>query len=474
MAVLELRFLAGRYHATPWGRNVNEGEPEWPPSPFRLARALLDIWYRRCPDVPAEAVEACLALLAGAPRMAVPPSGRMAVKCYLDQNKADGDRQPVIDAFVSLAKAAPLYMELPEDAPQPALDLLGRLADALHYLGRSESWMAARVLTELPAGVCWNCQPGTGAHVHALLPPGDYHNLPYLPKQSKGRQKKDCSWLQALSLSTAQLQAEGWNRHPLAQVCGYALAVPAMPVHCSAPREDNLCATYALRATPLPPVTHTLPLAERVRMGLMSCHKRLCAGDPARVSPLFSGKNAVGTPLQGHQHAFYWPCDLDGDGKIDHVRVLFRCALKDDERRALEQLRHLWVHGMKLGELVLLHTLPLARMDSATTVVSATPLVFGRHYKPRAGDFAAWCVGEVRRCCAEQGMPEPTAITPVDGCKVRGAAGIPWRDFIRQRKDVPPRPGHGFRLTFATPVRVPFALGSLAHFGLGLFRGEDA
>lgn len=298
-------------------------------------------------------------------------------------------------------------------------------------------------------------------------------SLPYLPKLGKGRQKTDCTWLQALSLSSAQLQAEGWNRHPLAQLHGYAMDTAATHVKPVAAHGESLCVTYALRATPLPPVTHTLPLAERVRMGLMSCHKRVC-GDPAGISPLFSGKDASGRPLRGHQHAFYWPCDIDGDGKIDHVRVLFQHPLTDAERRAVELLRHLWVQGAELGELVLLHALPLPQLDRATTVVSATPLVFGRHYKARAGSFATWCAGEVRRCCAEQGLPEPTAIVPLEGCGVRGTAGIPWRDFIRQRKDAPPRPGHGFRLTFAAPVRVPFALGSLAHFGLGLFRGEDA
>ncbi len=41
MIVLELRFPAGRFHATPWGRHVNEGAVEWPPSPWRLMRALI-------------------------------------------------------------------------------------------------------------------------------------------------------------------------------------------------------------------------------------------------------------------------------------------------------------------------------------------------------------------------------------------------------------------------------------------------
>ena len=49
---LKLTFPAGRYHATPWGRHVNEGVPEWPPSPWRLLRALVAVWKRACPDLP--------------------------------------------------------------------------------------------------------------------------------------------------------------------------------------------------------------------------------------------------------------------------------------------------------------------------------------------------------------------------------------------------------------------------------------
>src|ERR1017187_8002904 len=34
-------FSTGSYHATPWGHHVNEGLVEWPPSPWRLLRALI-------------------------------------------------------------------------------------------------------------------------------------------------------------------------------------------------------------------------------------------------------------------------------------------------------------------------------------------------------------------------------------------------------------------------------------------------
>ena len=48
--IIELTFPGGRYHATPWGRHVNEGVAEWPPSPWRLLRALVAVWKRTCPE----------------------------------------------------------------------------------------------------------------------------------------------------------------------------------------------------------------------------------------------------------------------------------------------------------------------------------------------------------------------------------------------------------------------------------------
>ena len=41
MPILTFTFPGRRFHATPWGSHVNEGQVEWPPSPWRLCRALL-------------------------------------------------------------------------------------------------------------------------------------------------------------------------------------------------------------------------------------------------------------------------------------------------------------------------------------------------------------------------------------------------------------------------------------------------
>ena len=44
MISISLRFSTGRFHATPWNRHVNEGVPEWPPSPWRILRSIIFNW----------------------------------------------------------------------------------------------------------------------------------------------------------------------------------------------------------------------------------------------------------------------------------------------------------------------------------------------------------------------------------------------------------------------------------------------
>ena len=53
---VSISFPLGRYHATPGDRHVNEGAIEWPPSPWRLVRALVAVWHDRCPELSEEAV----------------------------------------------------------------------------------------------------------------------------------------------------------------------------------------------------------------------------------------------------------------------------------------------------------------------------------------------------------------------------------------------------------------------------------
>jgi len=83
MTVIELTFPAGRFHATPWGRHVNEGAVEWPPSPWRLLRALIATWKRKAPDLNEETIKEILSALCDPPHFALPPATFSHTRHYM-------------------------------------------------------------------------------------------------------------------------------------------------------------------------------------------------------------------------------------------------------------------------------------------------------------------------------------------------------------------------------------------------------
>jgi len=74
MIAVAFRFTAGRFHATPWARHVNEGVPEWPPAPWRILRALVAVWKRTRPDIAEERVKGFLDKLVAPPHFHLPPA----------------------------------------------------------------------------------------------------------------------------------------------------------------------------------------------------------------------------------------------------------------------------------------------------------------------------------------------------------------------------------------------------------------
>src|SRR5262245_57492541 len=115
MLAIAMTFPAGRYHAPPWGRHVNECVPEWPPSPWRLLRALVAVWKRKCPAFPEDRVRALLTALAAPPAFDLPPAAVGHVRHYLPWGKkGPADRTLVLDPFVAVARAAPVVAVWPD------------------------------------------------------------------------------------------------------------------------------------------------------------------------------------------------------------------------------------------------------------------------------------------------------------------------------------------------------------------------
>jgi len=478
MVLIELTFPAGRYHATAWGRHVNEGVPEWPPSPYRLARALYDAWKRKRPEWEEVRVNPLLNAVSSAPPLYRLPDATVShTRSFLSKNEEDPQSKTLIfDGFVVLSPRSTVLMGWPEAALDVGvLDDLDELLSILNYLGRSESWIAARLVPGVTA-VEWNCFPETHSDdvsqmeivpVAVPIPQGEYTPI----KVGTGRSARQLSWMDALATGTDVIQEAGWSHPPAMRYTDYLRPAecfePSAATHTTRSTTEMNSVLYAFDSKVLPQVTETIVIAERVRRGLMSAHKELVGAQ--NVSFKFSGKGPEGEPIQGHQHAFYLPLDRDGDGRIDHVIVYCQLPFHGLEVVALDRLRSLWQRDGR-PELRCIPVLWNERASQSRVFASTTPFVPSRHFKPKRNDFETWIRGEVVRECANHGLPAPVKVDGIGELSVTGGRSVRWFEFRRNRKDDPVRSGYGLRIEFDREIKSPLALGYGCHFGLGQFR----
>jgi CRISPR-associated protein Csb2 len=488
MITVELKFPSGMFHATPWGRNVNEGVPEWPPSPYRLVRALNDTWKRKRPEWQDAQVEPLLEALASEPPLfSLPPARASHTRSFLSENDRDVTRrQLVFDAFVALSRESSIIIHWPEaelsDAQKRDLD---ELLSVMNYLGRSESWVAAR-LSQV-TDVAWNCVPVNDSdelhdteivQVACALPKSVYASKPFMVQASKKGKPTVIGWFDALAMSASDVLDYKLSEPPAFQSVMYlrpASCFDDWQSHEAAKYEPKVNGVlYGIESKVLPPVTSTIEVSERIRRKLMGIHKRI-VGDPRRVSPKFSGKDTDGKPLKGHRHAYVMPLDMNRDGLLDHLLITCKDSFDLEELLALDRLRSIWQAGGrpeiqlvalewgKMGEII--GTKPNTRL------ISATPFLPPRHYRKGRGEFGEWLEQEVARAAEEHGLPKPVHIAFMPRL-VSSQREIRWLEFRRNRKNENAQIGYGFELTFQEPVIGPVTLGLNAHFGLGLFVSE--
>ena len=520
MVCAALRFPAGRFHATPWGRHVNEGAPEWPPSPWRLLRALLAMWRMRSPDVSEEQIRPVFAALASPPNFNLPPATLGHTRHYMRwYKKGPQDQTLVFDAFVCVARDSEVLISWPQaelDSQQRAL--LARFLDRLGYLGRAESWCEARLIEGKVGATGVNSRPleygevpaGHEELVRVLCPDPDtaFLNEHVRAAPNKKRPVYDPEW--NLAIETAQLHAEKWSDPPGSRWVTYVRPSDCFHARPGAlkprpPRPPMHVARYALDSTVLPLATATLPVAERARAALMARMPR--DGDQRRPSRIFSGKDALGRPLVGHGHAYFLPTDEDGDGRLDHLTVFAKDGFGEDEARAIDHLRVLRPIGNEPEIRLLLlgiaqeNQFQVPPLGPAETWVSATPFIATRHPKKNGVRrdppellqdpkkfIAATLEEELERLNQRWGMSIPDVEPLLDEAGVfricpsqwqEGAVGPRRRaiEFKRFRSRKSPDDGGRrrsgfFKLRFPEPVRGPISLGHSAHFGMGLFLPE--
>jgi CRISPR-associated protein Csb2 len=146
---IELTFLAGRYHATPWDAHVNEGVIEWPPSPWRILRALIATCHLKAQDrVSQEILEKLVAALSEElPSYALPAhSAGFHTRHYMPLFSHKTTK--VFDTFLHLPEGERVVVAWPTTTLDEGLaSALGCLVERLGYLGRAEAWVEARLAT---------------------------------------------------------------------------------------------------------------------------------------------------------------------------------------------------------------------------------------------------------------------------------------------------------------------------------------
>jgi CRISPR-associated protein Csb2 len=484
---LELSFLAGHFHGNGWHHAHNEGIPEWPPSPWRLLRALVNAAYAE--ELSVADVEPVLERLRGLPRYRLPLAVDAHTRHYMpDTDDANHKKSKVFDAFVAVEGGArdprPVTMVWPGNLATNERELLIRLCRRVTYLGRAESWADVKVVEV--DGERWDCWPDeraetAGATVLLTLSSAQEFAewVRNHPAGGTGRDIPRSLW-DVLTFEGERYRREGWSSIPGTRLVRYVFAEPpfrraVVPSSRRKPSVRPTVARFAIRSAVLPRLHEALALGERLRMSAMSQSRKVSG----QARPVLSGHGE----LANHQHAMYLSTADDPTnaerGSIDHVLITARAGFDEEEIIALQRLRWVWGRGGHDIELVLTELGQAADIGGTKPPCSAvlaesriwesvTPFVPTRHPKTVRGVAVETVRDQLCRGCEQLLGVRPVDVQPVGDRAM-------WSRFRRRRisggGSRGPDMACGARLVFEQPVRGPIALGYGAHFGLGTFVG---
>lgn len=526
---LKLRFPGGRYHATPWGHHVNEGLVEWPPSPWRILRALIACGFstQEWEVIPPIARQLINKLASVLPSYRLPEVNAAHSRHFMPY--IEGSRQNttlVFDTWVNVGDGE-MLIQWPCELADDEAALLSQLASALGYLGRSESWVEAELVSEKqldeadsdafpnrtgthpgrefeqipliaaipPADYCtWQQEEAEAALAPFPLPEGKKPPAKLLKERAKAIAPFPSDLLFCLTKDTAWWKQHGWSHPPGSQRVLYwrrsetlQTGMPIRPKRLlTTPVEFMLLAltTPTGNRAALPPITRTLPQSELFH--------RTIVGNAAKGEridcPELTGRDAAGAPLrEGHEHACTIPLDLDSDDHLDHILIYAKSGLGPIAQQAIRNSRKTWqkkgpdlqVAVVSSGDSEMLRSLPaplkqrieqlLGPPEGSLIWESSTPFIPPRFLKRHGKNTLD---GQIQAELHSRGLPAAEVV------EVLAEKTKDLRHYIRVRKSGRVSPpvdvGYAIRLEFKTPVSGPLALGYASHFGMGLFISTES
>ena len=520
--VLRQSFLVGRFHATPWkAAPFLDPNGEWPPSPWRLLRALMARWYqwrREDAAVPEESLSALVTAFCGselswalptftwrgpALRQYQPAEFKRDPASTTKKGKVDGKSvklpMPGMMAYTTTkyqdnswllacsddGDADTLWWVLDGPAWNPqTLDALDACLARLTYFGRAESLTSIRrVPVGLPAVLKINCR------LSAVRAAGAVSVLAPRPEATP----------EQVGVSTDRPEVANQEAPPGAR--WMFAGRPTRP----AARERSRRPTPAVIRTPVslvqfalggrvfPPEKSWALLTERFRSAVLQCLRDRIVG--RRLTPataltleqrhairLMSGKEADGTPLRDHGHAFFLllPDRRGRPSRLLCHRVEPFTTEEEDALLTAAEQPLAWEYDAPYWSLRLVPLPPETPLpadcnpfSTATRWRSLTLYVPPRHMfatngKPKRGESVE---EQAARDLVQTGHRVPLTAIEVRGSRwikahrpSLGGDGPTNRD----------KRGYDVVLAFAKPVTGPLALGHSSHFGLGLFVPEFA
>ena len=533
MEIIAIEFPARRYHATPWDAHVNEGRIEWPPSPWRLLRALLAVGYNKLGwvDGPSEAAISALSKLSRSmPSYGLPRVTESHTRHYMPTKDKTAK---VFDAFLRFNDVeSKLYIRFEVNLDPEERGILCDLVEGLAYLGRAESWVDARLLTSdeisnlaEPLTWCSANQRGTGRTSRLLSPmePDEFDSwrnqqvktaaddlekserekleangrtlTPAALKKihAKANSNYPPDLISAMQLETATWQSQGWPQPPGSRWVDYSVPdsvftqQPLTPL-AAAPRPEVIEAVLLAidgegrSGTVRPLMLRALPLMELLHSeSIRKATNELDFGN----LPELTGKAPDGTVLHGHQHAHWLPLSLFGERRIDHVLVWCRDGFSSRAIASLSSVR--WAYAKGIERL----SVNLAGMGSVEQIARQLASL-GKCEATGLAPLQTSCVwhsvtplvlrkfvhkrgkktpeGQIREELIQRGFDEPTQVAIWPSSQM---VLHHLKGYILQRKQGKQQPpcaaSWGATIDFAKPQQGPICLGYASHFGLGLF-----
>lgn len=499
--VLRQDFPLGRFHATPWRVNpFDDPHGEWPPSPWRLVRAVTARWYqwwREAEPKPsiAELEQLQAALCRSTYAFHVPPDARRgsSLRQYHptefgwrpEERKKAGSRSYgrslVQDNYWCVSPESPVWWFMEgDDWTDELCALLANCLARVTYFGRAEAMTRVCIAGSEEAVPEPNCRLAdrrtTGA-VPVLSPLAD-----------ATRADIECTTDGPEAAGRSVPRGARWL---------YAVRPPRPAVRESrrvAPhRLDCHLMQFAIGWNVAPELRSVVRLTSRFRGAVLRELLRLRSGGAAATwsSATFevresvadmAGKDANGAPLEGHRHTEFlaW---CEGGAPVRLLVWRGNRPFDADEQTAnlLAASRELsWASVGAVGDEWKVRLVPLDRavppppgFDATASEhwESMTPYVPVRHHLRKGHERVRESVtAQVRRELEARGVAKADDVEAALLDQASWVAVHTPRREGRTRASHGDRRGFWVRLTFRTPVSGPIRLGHSSSFGLGLFR----